>query len=101
MALPPIVYPARAWTNQEIVLFHGTIDLFASSILAGIRVAKGKPYTDFGPGFYTTTIYDQAHHWAAQMAASRPGSAAAVIQIKIPRENLAALETLAFIHGNK
>jgi hypothetical protein len=43
------------WTNQDLRLYHGTVDLMVSSILAGIRLDRGRVHTDFGQGFYTTT----------------------------------------------
>jgi hypothetical protein len=100
MSRTPIVYPAKTWTNQNLVLYHGTIDKFVPAILSKIQISLGKPFTDFGPGFYTTTVIRQAHTWAAQMAASKAGSAAAVIQITVSREHLAVLQTLAFVRGD-
>ena len=39
----------------EILLYHGTMDIYADSIARnGISLQKSKPYLDFGPGFYTT-----------------------------------------------
>jgi hypothetical protein len=101
MTGPPIVYPPPAWSNQDIVLYHGTVDSYAAAIVAGVRVSLGKPRTDFGPGFYTTTVISQAHTWAAEIAATRPSTSAAVIEITVLREALASLETLAFVRGHK
>jgi hypothetical protein len=61
MASTPIVFPPPPWINQDLALYHGTIATFASAIVAaGVRVSLGKPNTDFGPGFYTTTLKRQA-----------------------------------------
>jgi hypothetical protein len=61
----------------------------------------GKPVTDFGPGFYTTTSGLQAHTWAAKIAASMsPPGIPAVIQLTIPRDSLAQLDSLAFVRGD-
>jgi hypothetical protein len=84
MAPPPIVFPPPAWANQNIVVYHGAVD----------------PTLTFGPGFYTTTMKRQAQMWAAQISASRPGTAPAVIEISIPRTSLAKLDTLAFVRGD-
>jgi Protein of unknown function (DUF3990) len=101
MTTSPVVYPPLPWANQDIVLYHGTVDAFAASILAGVRVKLGKPNTDFGPGFYTTTLYRQAHSWAAQIAASKSsGAAPAVIQITISRDALAGLKGMSFVRGD-
>jgi uncharacterized protein DUF3990 len=100
-AIPPIVFPPPPWTNQDLVLYHGTMDRFAAAIVRGpILTAKGRLNTDFGPGFYTTTNQRQAQTWAAQIAATRPPSNAAVIEIVVSREHLARLETLAFVRGD-
>jgi uncharacterized protein DUF3990 len=100
MSLPPIVFSPPIWTNQDIVLFHGTIDSFAPNILKAVDVTKGKPDKDFGVGFYTTTILAQALKWAAQIAATKSGSTAAVIQFSVSREELARLQVLAFVNGD-
>lgn len=96
----PVVYPPPPWSNQDIILYHGTVDEFAAAILSRVRVRLGKPATDFGPGFYTTTVYQQAHTWAVQIAASKPGRLPAVIQIIVPRQELAKLKSLVFVRGD-
>jgi hypothetical protein len=101
MASSPILYPPPLWTNQHIVLYHGTVDTIATGIVAvPIRVSLGRTHTDFGPGFYTTTLLRQAHTWAAQIAASKPGSRPAVIELRVSRDDLAILQTLAFARGD-
>ena len=102
MAAPPVVFPPPPWTNQDIVLYHGTIDLYAPAIVAGVSVGMGKPYRDFGPGFYTTTLLTQAQTWAAEIAATKPPGTAtpAVIKLTVPRDALAELDTLAFVRGD-
>src|SRR5215467_4717908 len=101
MAAPPIVFPPHPWINQDLVLYHGTIAAYAPAILASVRVGLGKPYTDFGPGFYTTTLLRQARTWAAQIAATKsPPAVPAVIQITVAREDMARLQTLAFVRGD-
>lgn len=44
--------------------FHGTIDVYAYSILENIDIKEGRYFTDFGQGFYVTSSYDQAKEWA-------------------------------------
>ncbi len=101
MASNPVVYPPPIWTNQDIVLYHGTVDTFASAIVNGpILTSFGRTHTDFGPGFYTATLLRQAHTWAAQIAASKSGTQAAVVELEISRNDLATLQTLAFVRGD-
>jgi hypothetical protein len=101
MASPPIVFPPPTWSNQDIVVYHGTVDTFAAAIVSGpINVGIGKPNTDFGPGFYTTTLKRQAQMWAAQISATRPSTNPAVIEITVNRSSLAGLDALAFVRGD-
>src|SRR5207237_10469350 len=48
------------WTDQDIVLYHGTTGAFAQDILNGIDETTGGFLKDFGRGFYTTTRLDKA-----------------------------------------
>ena len=99
--LPVVVFPPPYWTNQDIVLYHGTVDRFVLPLTSGGVVSSiGKPGTDFGPGFYTTTVLTQAQMWAYQLSASRAGTAPAVVEFTISREALATLQTLAFVRGD-
>jgi len=45
--------------NTSVMVYHGTTSLFD-----GIDVAKGKPYKDFGKGFYVTLTYAHAESLA-------------------------------------
>lgn len=101
MGASPILFPPPPWTNQDIVVYHGTVDTFATSLVSEtISVGFGKPNTDFGPGFYTTTLRRQAQMWAVQISATRTGTSPAVIELTIKRDSLAGLETLAFVRGD-
>ncbi len=44
-----------------MVLYHGSTELVEKP---EIRTQKGNRYLDFGPGFYTTSSYEQAERWA-------------------------------------
>src|SRR6266487_482863 len=77
MAIAPLAFTPSAWTNQLLPLYHGTLDIRVPSILAGVNVHHGRAHTDFGQGFYTTTVERQAHAWAWQRC-SASGSSAAV-----------------------
>jgi len=101
MSIRPIVYPPPGWTNQDIVLYHGTVEAVARSIITQVEIGKGKPNGDFGPGFYTTTSGLQANNWAAKIAATMsPPGIPAVIKIKVRRGALASLDALAFVRGD-
>jgi hypothetical protein len=55
---------------------------------------------DFGRGFYTTTNRVQAERWANDLAARTAGTAAAVIEFIVERNELALLESLFFVRGS-
>ncbi len=81
-------------------MYHGTVDVFAAAIVAKVQVALGQPNTDFGPGFYATTLLRQAYTWGAQRAARKGTGAAAVIEITVSRDDLAGMQTLGFVRGD-
>jgi hypothetical protein len=95
--------PPPVWANQDIALYHGTLDIYVASIRGGITVGLGRPHTDFGQGFYTTTVEVQARSWAWQMQLrnqlAHPGCRAAVVRFDVPRDDLAMLETMGFVRG--
>ena len=93
-----------AWNNQLLTLYHGTVDTHVAAILAGVNVSLGRTGTDFGRGFYTTTMQRQAHSWAWQLALRllRRGSKVvpAIIAFDVARDDLAPLEALWFVRGS-
>lgn len=44
-------------------LYHGS-----NQDIERIELSRGKKYKDFGQGFYTTHIYDQAEYWSKRVA---------------------------------
>jgi hypothetical protein len=66
--MSPILNPAPPWRpdlSDYIVLYHGCTAFDKNRIEAnGIDVNVCRVDTDFGRGFYTTTIERQARHWA-------------------------------------
>jgi len=60
----PLLEPAPDWTserNEYVVLWHGCTMLAKDAIEAnGIDLARCAVNTDFGRGFYTTTLERQA-----------------------------------------
>ena len=98
--MAPIVYPPPVWRHQDVELYHGTVAAHAPAICGGdISIARGRTHTDFGQGFYTTTLFRQARTWAAELAASIGGTAA-VVKLILDRDDLGRLETLGFVRGD-
>jgi hypothetical protein len=96
VALPGI----PLWSDQDIVLYHGTLDMHVASILQSVDLHKCKHLRDFGRGFYTTTKRTQAERWANDLAAQTAGAAPAVLEFTVVRNALATLETLFFVRGS-
>jgi hypothetical protein len=100
-----------AWTNSDLVLYHGTVDFHAAAIRDnGIDLGRSAPRGDFSRGFYTTRIRGQAEIFAVSefrklaLVPALPGrppprrpNAAALVEFKVNRNALARLETLAFV----
>jgi len=88
------------WTNQPIVLYHGTVGSYAANILRnGIDVTRGAPIRDFGRGSYTTTLLSQARGRADMVGASRNGSPA-IVKMTLDRTALGSLIALTFLRGS-
>lgn len=87
------------WSDQDITLYHGTLDTHVASILQGVDLSRCKHLRDFGRGFYTTTKWTQAEQWANDLAAQTAGAAPAVLGFTVERNDLALLETLFFVRG--
>jgi hypothetical protein len=95
----------QRWANQQLVLFHGTLDIHVASIRQAIDVTLGSPNTDFGQGFYTTTSQRQARSWAFRLfqrsqLTSSPGRTA-VVSFTLERDALAGLEAIWFVRGSQ
>ena len=84
-------------------LYHGTVDRYVPSILAGIDVTRGRRTVDFGRGFYTTTAWYAAVAWARQIADRqfRGRARPAVIQFDVARDAIALLDTLWFVRAGR
>jgi hypothetical protein len=94
--------PPAAWTNQPLVVYHGTTHVHAEEILrSGVRIGGGRPGRDFGQGFYTTTVREQAEHWAWQRSGNAQEAKPSVLEITLDRDAVGALETLAFVRGER
>ncbi len=88
-----------AWTNQDLLLYHGTIDIYQIGILAGVNVAAGRSDTDFGRGFYTTTNLVQARSWAVSLSQRRRGTNPVVIEFEVSRNKLSKRQLIWFVRG--
>jgi len=97
-----------SWTNQDLTLYHGTLEHHVKMIKSRVDVTLGNPLTDFGRGFYTTTSRRQARSWAWQLAVDynvkqsphTPAATPVVIRYRVSRDDLAGLECLTFVRGD-
>ena len=73
----------------------------------GVSHLLSAPDTDFGLGFYTTTLMRQAEDWAyikhkgkSLFNRGLPDFQPVVVWFRVPRDRLALLESLAFVRGD-
>jgi Protein of unknown function (DUF3990) len=113
----PIPNPAPAWNSplsEYVELWHGTTVLYKNDIEThGIQLARCAVDTDFGRGFYTTTLERQAKSWAwerfFEWQARNPtktGNQPVVLKFRVRRysaggiEGLDRLRSLHFVVGD-
>lgn len=101
MPTTPPSFATSRWANPPLTLYHGTTRSHVQSLLSGIIPARGRPYTDFGQGFYTTTVERQARSWAWQLSQRTLGHQPAIIRFDVPRDHVAILECLWFVRGTR
>jgi hypothetical protein len=90
-----------SWTNQDIVLYHGTIDsVWTYPAIDKIQVASKRTRMDFGRGFYTTTSLSQARSWAWTQSQKKSKSIPLVLEFSIERDVLAKLDSVWFVRGD-
>jgi hypothetical protein len=98
---------AKSWTNQPLVLYHGTLHKYSDSIMKqGIDLSQVRARTDFGRGFYTTTLPDQAAKWARELQGRTDNpqdtdNAPVIIRYEVSREEIAKLDSLWFIDAGE
>jgi hypothetical protein len=106
-AQPPSSTP-RVWNNQDIVLYHGTLDQSADSIVkSGVLLPSNNLLTrsdvDFGAGFYTATLRRQAEAWAyvkvGEVQATGQPAAPGVVEFIVSRDDLSGLDCLWFVRN--
>ena len=49
-----------------MLVYHGGTEIIDSP-----KIDVGRPKLDFGPGFYLTSLYDQAKEWAEKIGDER------------------------------
>lgn len=102
----PLLRAAPPWTNpinRYVTLWHGCTAADQVAIQSrGVDPLVGNPDTDFGRGFYTTTIKRQACFWAwtrfynPQFSHST-GIQPVVLRFRVDRHKLARLSCLNFV----
>jgi hypothetical protein len=107
-APPRLRNPAPSWITQsaKLILWHGCTSGDADSIYQkGIDLSFCKPGTDFGLGFYLTSLERQAKDWAwlryydlplPDQATQYP----ATMRFEIDRDAVGDLTFLAFVLGD-
>lgn len=53
------------------IIYHGTSSNFHDSLVSKIQLNQNHSPTDFGDGFYTTTVYEQSRNFAIKKSALR------------------------------
>ena len=105
----PILHPAPAWTSPRdryVTLWHGCTTQDQKAIAKnGVDPLLGRVDTDFGRGFYTTTIKRQARMWAwARFYDPKfkrsTGNQPVVLRFRVDRHELAKLTCISFVCGD-
>lgn len=104
----PLLQSAPVWTpprSERLNLWHGCLKQDADSIQKhGVDPSKGRANTDFGQGFYTTTIRHQAEQWAffraSRVKHKSPTTKPFLLRFTVRRETIAELNSLAFVNGD-
>ncbi|MFD5324010.1 RHS repeat-associated core domain-containing protein [Streptomyces sp. NPDC127092] len=94
--------------EEYVVLYHGTTLAAAKNIQANGVDPDYKPRAmDFGTGFYTTKIEDQAKEWAERQAGYRENrlkggdhAKPAIVSFRIPKSEFAKFKGKVFTEAN-
>jgi hypothetical protein len=100
-----LLNPAPLWEKprcEELLLWHGCTNNDWLSIKKKIDLTKCNPDSDFGRGFYTTTIKRQARQWAWIRYYDNPssGNYPVILEFRLDRNKLGGLSSLAFVVGD-
>ena len=109
MAPPIAIYhPAKPWApprSRFIRLYHGCTKADANLIIQnGIDLQLCRVDSDFGRGFYTTTVVYQARQWAwtrSYAAQQKRGNHPVVLRFVVDRHDLAYLASIQFVLGGR
>ena len=92
------------WSNPPLRAYHGTdtgaLGLPPTALTAGVltffapNLARCRPFTDFGQGFYLTTRLHQARQWANAKVLRTPAAKLTPQQQREARRRRAQGETL-------
>lgn len=61
----------KSIADMPSIIYHGTSSNFHDSLISRIQLNQNHSPTDFGNGFYTTTIYEQSRDFAIKKSALR------------------------------
>lgn len=102
-----LLNPAPTWTKNRsgfITLWHGCTANDAAKIKTGISLTAGSIYTDFGQGFYVTTLERQARQWAWNRYYGLPPAqqtgGPVILRFRVSRAALGKLQSLHFVLGD-
>ncbi len=79
-----------------MTVYHGTDNISAASIRSGINRGAFRPRSDFGAGFYLTTVPHQARQWANQRARRTRVASAELLEFEMSRNAIESLRHMAF-----
>src|SRR5438477_9697881 len=106
----PILHQPPTWSttpacSRYFELWHGCLKSDLKSIRNGIDPTKCDLATDFGRGFYTTTVRRQARMWAWKRFLDlrprrRKHEAPIILCFRVPLDRLARLDILFFVLGD-
>lgn len=88
------------------MLYHGCTAVDQANIVkSGIDLSQCRVDTDFGRGFYTTTVEYQAEQWAwnrlyATGIKSTPMNHPVILKFRVDRHQLSKLRQVSFVHAD-
>ena len=98
------IYKELQKEHNDIIVFHGTVDDFEK-----VQLNKSHNKRDFGKGFYTTILQEQAKEWAYRLSQRKNTQKYYVMKfvfeenetLKIKRFNSLDKEWLEFVKENR
>ena len=104
MADLDLLYPAPPWRSPRsefIQLWHGCMEADRPRIEKGIDLNKCRPSTDFGRGFYMTTLESQSQYWSwLRRETLHRRDRPIVLRFRIPRSTMGSLVSLSFVRAD-